>query len=96
MSIRKLPSLFIVRFFAVLFVTLAVLPFTQPFSTFAAWDLYDVGGHKIAASKEVQEVATIEGILFRLPPDAGRSESIACEARHPVDARKSAPLVLRI
>jgi len=95
MTIRTLPSSFVARFFAVLFVTLTVLPFTQPFSPIAAWDLYEVGSHK-AATKEVKDVATVDGILDRLPPDAGCIESIACEARDSADLRQSGPLVLRI
>ena len=96
MTIRRLPSTFIVRFFAVVIVTLTVLPFTQPFSPIAAWDLYEVGNHKSETSKPIKDVATVVGILERLAPSAGRTEAIAGDPRNAVDLRQSAPLFLRI
>ena len=96
MTIRRLPSTFVVRFFAIVIVTLTVSPFTQPFSPIAAWDLFEVGTHKEVSNKEAKEVATVDGILSRLPADIGRIESITIETGTSINVRQSAPLVLRI
>jgi hypothetical protein len=86
----------VTRFFAIVLVILAALPFTAPFSTFDQPVSGPAHGEFVSASKLVQDEAPITALTANhVQPPAGILICLSSSGR-PVDVARSGPLVLRL